>query len=645
MGIKNKFFKILKSPKELSISFENIEAFETVSFDVFDTLLKRDVKYPTDVFSIMAEMIDDTELSKNFKKQRILAEKRARNNQDKKEITIEDIYKNFSNLSSHDRLEFIELETSIEAKYLHANKDIVEIYKKCLASGKKVFIISDMYLPKDFIASVLEREGICGYDQLFVSSDCNKVKWDGSLFSYIKEKEDLIYDKWIHIGDSYSADKLAPEELGITSLHIPTFYSKLYGTALDKDTLSTNILTSFINNRISNDSTQYYRFGYNYFGPFLWGYTNWLYEKFKQTQPEKVFFFARDGFIMKKAFEILFSGEFSIRYLEVSRKALRTPILFLDCELETIIDMLPPSGFFTLEMLLDCVGISYEEISDIISEFSFKKEQIFEASKILSDQIFLKFYKKITPIIVEKSKEAHELVKGYFEQNSVNGKFAIVDIGWSGGMQRFLIESLKKLEVNAEITGYYTGVVPYVKRNLKVNPNLKMYGYLFDFLNNPDAVDLRKGYVGLFETLFLERNGSVSGYTKEINGNVQACRLPYEYLDENGLPSFELKAIQAIQEAALQFIEDVAHSDCINIEDYTAKDLFAGIYQVGRHPSKRDINLFGCFRFFDEGTQNQLANPKPLIQYILYPTSFFNDLRHSRWKYGFLKKLFRINFY
>ena len=50
--------------------------------------------------------------------------------------------------------------------------------------------------------------------------------------------------------------------------------------------------------------SDYYKFGFERFGPFLYGYTNWLYKKIVKSGCKKVFFFSRDGYMMKKAFDI-----------------------------------------------------------------------------------------------------------------------------------------------------------------------------------------------------------------------------------------------------------------------------------------------------------------------------------------------------
>lgn len=646
MGLKNKVFQKILSPKKMKLEISDLQKYQIISFDVFDTLLKRDVKHPADIFDIMSEHIVNSKLASNFSTLRQVAEKTARKKSKKKEISLEDIYNNFPDISDVEIQSLIKLEKETESRFLHANIDMLDIFDECVRQGKTIYFISDMYLPSDFIAKILHREGFSGYTQLFVSTDYNAVKSDGSLFELVKCNQNIDASKWIHVGDSYQSDKKAAEANGIKAYQIPTLYNKLYGSSIaTTNELKDNILYSFINNRIPNHSSDYYKFGYNYFGPFLWGYINWLHKEFQTYKPKKIFFFARDGLIMKKAYEMIFSTDTPIAYLEVSRKALRIPILYIDNELSTVIDMLPPSGYFTLEMLLDCVGIDESEIKELLNQYQFEIGMNLNAKEIVNDAQFKNFYDEIKPLIVKKSKLSYKLLSQYISDYDVNGKFAIVDIGWSGGMQRYMIETLEKLGIKHEIHGYYTGVVSYVKRNIKVIPYLKMSGYLFDFLNDANAVDIRKGYVGLFETLFLEQDGSVIGYMEDSNGLVKAVRAPYEYKDCDGNPSFELTAVQEIQKAALDFISDVKNVDYMKIENYSKLDLFNGIYSVGKNPSRKDLQLFADFRFFDDGVENKLAYPKSTLHYILRPIDFKSDFMNSRWKIGFLKKLFKVNLY
>ena len=53
---------------------KQIEEYDVVSFDIFDTLLKRNIKKPTDVFKYMEKKYN----KEGFFNERIEAEKRAR---------------------------------------------------------------------------------------------------------------------------------------------------------------------------------------------------------------------------------------------------------------------------------------------------------------------------------------------------------------------------------------------------------------------------------------------------------------------------------------------------------------------------------------------------------------------------------------
>ena len=81
-------------------------------------------------------------------------------------------------------------------------------------------------------------------------------------------------------------------------------------------------------------------------------------------------------------------------------------------------------------------------------------------------------------------------------------------------MQRYLVQALNRIGIEAQVTGYYTGVAKYYERNIKVINDLDLNGYLFDFAHLKDSVDKRSSFVGLFETLFLEQGGSVKKYEK-----------------------------------------------------------------------------------------------------------------------------------
>ena len=600
---------------------KQIEGYDIVSFDIFDTLLKRNVKKPTDVFIYMEKKYN----KEGFFYERIEAEKKARAKKNT-EITLKDIYKEMT-------FDFSKEELETESELLVRNDWIMPVYKKALLS-KIVIITSDMYLPEDYITQILKREKIEGYRRLYLSSTIGKTKRSGELFDFILD-ELGNEKKIIHIGDSLKADYYIPRRKKIDAIHIPTNISKRT-FQLKKENIECNILDSFLNNTSPIDQNEYYRFGYEKFGMFLWGYSRWLYKSIKNSGIDNVYFFSRDGMIMKKAFDVLFD-DVQTHYLEVSRRALRVPILWMNYELKYVINMISPSKLVSLTTIFDGIGLDIKNYAGLVKRHGFELNSTFDRKDILNNRDLNELYSELSCDIENVSKQEYRLLAKYINQNKLAGNFAIVDIGWSGGMQRYLVETLNKLGIKSYIKGYYIGVADYYKRNVEVIPSLDLNGYLFDFLHDNNAIDKRSAFVGLFETLFLEQGGSVKNY-KEENGYVTSNRLPYEYI-QNGKPTFEYQCVMDIQKGALDFIKKIGN---INIE-LSADTLFKGVAETGLRPKYRDIKMFADFRFFDEGETQYLAKPKSILFYMFNLKALKIDFLSSRWKIGFMKRLFKLD--
>lgn len=618
-----------------------ISKYEYVSFDIFDTLLKRNVSEPTEVFDLMDMMLNGH--LTGFKAKRVMAEQKARQVSDG-EVTISDIYNQMTDDREHaDQL--IALELDVENKVLTGNRILVELFNFCKKLNKKVFIISDMYLPQSFVAKVLARNGITGYTKLYVSSEYGKTKSDGTLFDLYINENHITTGNAVHIGDSWHSDWRMPHSKGIAALHIPKNVEYPRSVYKRSNSLAISYLASFIENNLETKN-QYYDFGYRRFGPFLWGYVKWIHEQLVNSKINKVFFFSRDGFIMKKAFNLLYpNSQIDTHYLEVSRRSLRVPILWIDHSFDTMLGMVSPSKKITLQSIFSCVGLNINNYSDLLDQYGFNKESYFDRGDIKNNKKLQAMYKELSENIEWISGTEYKYLKEYLAQENVSGKFGIVDIGWSGGMQRFLSEALDKLQIKHNIKGYYIGVADYYTRNAKVLPSLDLNGYLFDFKHNPNAIDERSSFVGLFETLFLEQSGSVKNYSySEQLKRITANRYPYEYI-VNGKKTDEQISIESVQKGALDFIRKAQEDPFLNsIFSYSSEELFKGIKETGQQPQKEDLQMFANFEFLDEGEEKKLADPKSVLYYLLHPQSLKSDFLGSRWKIGFMKELFKADF-
>lgn len=189
--------------------------YKYVSFDVFDTLLERDVKHPYFIFDIVGKKIGDP----YFRKHRIAAEKKARALDPSGEVSLDDIYCHLS-LENLDKRFVKEVELDTEFEHIHPlNKNNI-IFKFCLNHCNTVYLVSDMYLPSSFIEKLLRKANICGYKKLFVSCEYKKNKVTSDLFNCLLNEENLKNNQLIHVGDSFKADFRGPRKIGIRSILI-----------------------------------------------------------------------------------------------------------------------------------------------------------------------------------------------------------------------------------------------------------------------------------------------------------------------------------------------------------------------------------------------------------------------------------------
>lgn len=617
---------------------EYILKHECVSFDIFDTLVKRYVSLPTDVFDIVELRYNNTHGTSNekingFKELRVQAELKARKNIIE-EVSIDEIY-NFMKFDSAIAEELKKLELKTEYEICIPNKPIVNLFNECIKNGKKVIITSDMYLPEGIVRDILNHCGIIGYARLYLSSSMKKTKKTGTLFRYILDKENLEPCQLVHIGDTLISDFFRPKMIGIHIIMISRTKSK------GNDTNYLSLLNNIIDYKCQSKEDYFKYMGYRCLGPLLWGYTHWLIKNFQKEDINKIYFLARDGFIMKKAFDIINKNEnLKSYYLEVSRRSLRIPVLWKDPSFVNLLTMLSPSKRISLKSIFDGVGLDINEYVDLVRKYRYDLNSYFYKNTILKEDRLMLLYNELQDEIVSNSKKEFTLMCEYIKQMHVEGRFAIVDIGWSGGMQRFLQKLLGILGIENEILGYYTGVADFYKRNLG-DGKLSLHGYLFDFCNNESSVDERSSFVGLYETLFLERKGSVKCYIRNEDECLVAERYDYEY-KRNGKLQKEYYIVDKIQSAAIDFINDIEKMEFVKDIPFAPNVLFANLKAVGLSPSRQDLKMLARFSFFDEGETSSLVSTKSFVYYLFSPRSLKSDLLSSRWKIGFLKCLLKI---
>lgn len=183
---------------------------EVISFDVFDTLIARTVGRPEDIFDLVEKRYNAQAAlpMSNFKKIRMAAERAARKNASKEEITLPEIYE-MMEVDDAIRKHLMKLEKETEFMNTFAKPEGRELYNYAVKKGKKILIVSDMYLDSEFIKKVLEKNGYRNYQKLFVSSEYGVQKKTGSLFEQVILKTGYRPEQILHIGDNPVSDGIS----------------------------------------------------------------------------------------------------------------------------------------------------------------------------------------------------------------------------------------------------------------------------------------------------------------------------------------------------------------------------------------------------------------------------------------------------
>lgn len=196
---------------------KHFDKYDVISFDIFNTLLSRDVEEPTCIFELAALSILDEQNAKEFRKNRCDAERKARAKRADKEVVLSEIYAELEPRYDGIAKELLRAEINCEILHCFPVKKYTDLLNEFVKKKKRVFLISDMYLPHSVIIQMLDKCGIKGYEKIYISGEsrCNKVS--GQLFEEVVRDNKIEKRRMLHIGDSFKADVKGALRAGIRS--------------------------------------------------------------------------------------------------------------------------------------------------------------------------------------------------------------------------------------------------------------------------------------------------------------------------------------------------------------------------------------------------------------------------------------------
>lgn len=498
------------------------------SFDLFDTVLSRKTGTPKGIFRIMQEILAKQMNSEktwigSFYDLRIQAEQAARKNTPDEEISLNEIYQTMSETHPDipaETLAALEMET--ELTYSFGIRETVNTIHFLLDLGKRVILISDMYLPLPLIRKMLNRiSPRLSALPIYLSSEQGVMKRTGNLFRHVLEKENLAPEELLHTGNDPWTDRQIPENLGIRT-HVYTGSALLAPEKLmliREESLYAQLMcgASRYTRLTAHDTSDAYRTGATFSGPLFYTCVRPILERAAGTRNALIHFLARDGYILKIiADEILSICPLPVRtnYFYASRETLIMPSIqdFSERLLPALQNLLFLASDETIETLSEKLYLSPKAIQEIRGGKEISEDQKITEKELT--QIFSRLVRSnhLSSIREACAKKRILLLQYIKEQGFHNASNFIVDIGWTGNTQTALRNILDTIPTSCEILLCF-GCVQNPRENKP-----------FEFLTRLPAGDLQRICTSL-ELFCQADHGKTIGYEQK-DGRIQPLFRP-----------------------------------------------------------------------------------------------------------------------
>lgn len=434
-----------------------VDSHDVISFDIFDTLIMRKVPYPEDVFCIIERELKKEGMDIPFMEWRVNAEKYL---QCKGEPNIDDIYWEIKHRYqiSDDLIQNLKLkELKWEERVVCPRRTIVEIFEYAKSKKKKVCLISDMYLRKNYIEKLLRKCGIVGYDAVYVSCEYGVSKKNGLLYKIFMNDFSDGVTSFLHIGDNRDIDFTEAGNMGMASIWIMNSrdllgVSNMRGIINYVKTLDDRIFLGEFLATILNDPFALHKgdgkinicslniMAKACFSLFFMFYMTKLKNKADTEENTTFLFLSRDTYFIYKMYQKMRSDDMpEAKYLLSSRKVMRSLVLRKKKDIEDFTNHLSCLPYamnlkYYLERLFDIRLPSKFDIS------------VGEALDRWGKQNIVKNLRPIMNKLIINSKKKRKVYLKYLASLGVKKeyKLCVIDMQTTGTTKYFMENLLKK---------------------------------------------------------------------------------------------------------------------------------------------------------------------------------------------------------
>jgi predicted HAD superfamily hydrolase/glycosyltransferase involved in cell wall biosynthesis len=575
---------------ELESYKRHIENAKAISFDIFDTLVTRKLHDPNVVFDVIEYKHTKNEAAPlplfNERMQtagRVLGSYSGQ----KDDITIDEIYKNMSFYKNS----YIEKQTEIQMCVTHPIGKALYDYAKQL--GKRIIIASDMYLDKETVQTILNKNGFDRWDAFYLSSEQGKKKDTGKLFEQIKvdaKRHGITPHEILHIGDNWTGDVKCARAAGLEALRFSPIYEKKHKifeldaninqlSQIGKIWNSFSIQAARLWRESQPEASQdfYTRLGFELTGPLaamMAMHTKALADK---LSAKKIVFMARDGRIIKKAFDALYAKELDAQqyhsdYLHLSRATVipatfehplsSNDIYFLT---EGLHLQQKPVSYFVEKANLD---IEKTGIKAIIKKY-FKSPYTIAKNNDIAK--LASMFGELSHQINDANEIKRKALQKYLVQHNIleDQSVILVDVGWMLNIQSRLDRFIKSMGSNTKVVGSYVG-----SRD-RINKSISHASLLFDGGDPYMYAQFIEKNVTLFEVLF----SSPEPAAASIELVAEGIKVYYKAL-QKPIPTHEFLVAQKLHLGAEAYFEKLTAAKAEFFPEKISKDYFFKLFEA-----------------------------------------------------------------
>ena len=564
---------------------KNLTADGILTLDLFDTLILRRFLTPDGARDYLGHRALSLYGISDFPRIRQEAETilRSRLGADP---SIQQIYSHIAKSvddDGHTASSLMELEIALEASQLTVRRAVLSALERVSSGRLRYPCITDMYLPAHTLQRILPPEILDAVSSMYVSCETQLRKSEASSWPKLAERLGAQLETWTHVGDNEHSDIHCPSSAGVhRTIHIirpdallqsvPAFHS-LSSAVKGHRSWQNDLAAGLIANRLTSlvdaspgtlgDTFQLQdagSLGYLVLGPFLVDYLAWIHRIAKEHGFDKILFLAREGYLLKKGFDILnaaMSEDHRVdgTYFLASRRASGMASVR---SVEDIVEILAPAfDGAVADMLRSRLGdkatdalISTGYVPFAASDESSISERLRRAADAAWDAL--------APL-AETERQAYAR---YWEDTVGASVPLLADIGYSGTIQRNLSRLTQR-----RLAGAYFGL----KEAARSVPGMLTARYHDARIDGPVQASPVFRFDLLLEAMLTAPHGQLSHFRSDMHAVTPTAIYINVPRDES-----RWQTIDTLQKGALQFIHDVT---CTIGGDVVLMDLNKAIVQ------------------------------------------------------------------